>query len=130
MAARNFGNEIHTPQGRVTELFLRGPGNGAADITLTHGLGVSPTLTYAATGKYTITLTDKYAALLHISGSVLDATTEDDWTVVPLTDTVASTKTIQIAVFKGGAAAAITSDERLMVRIVLLDSSAVPVKGA
>ena len=129
MAARNFGQEIRVAQPGIFELFLKGPGNGAANITLTHGLGVSPTLTYAATGKYTITLSDKWAALLHVNGAVIDATTEDDWEVVVLSETVATNKTLQIAVFKGGAAAALTSDETLMLRLTLLNSSATPVKG-
>jgi hypothetical protein len=130
MAARNFGNETHVAQPGVFELFLKGPGAGAANITLTHGLGVNPTLVYAATGKYTITLSDKWAALLHYNGAVIDATTEDDWEVVVLTETVASTKTIQIAVFKGGTAAALTTDEILMLRLTMLNTSAIPVKGA
>ena len=129
MAARNFGQEIRVAQPGIFELFLKGPGNGAANITLTYGLGVSPTLTYAATGKYTITLSDKWAALLHFNGAVIDATTEDDWEVVVLSETVATNKTIQIAVFKGGVAAALTSDEILMLRLTLLNSSATPVKG-
>ena len=129
MAARNFGQEISVAQPGIVELFAKGPGNAAADITLTHGLGMSPTLTYAATGKYTVTLSNKYATLLHVVGTVQDATTEDDWEVVVVAEDVASAKTIQIACFKGGAATALTSDEKLMLRITLINSSALPVKG-
>jgi len=115
-------------RGLVT-LYLKGPGNGTGNITLTRGLGASTTVVRNSTGTYTITLSDKYAALLCVSGCVIDATTPDDWEVIVAAETVSTNKTIQIGVYKGGAAADLSSDEQIMLQIVLSNSSVIPVKG-
>lgn len=130
MAARNFGNELKIAVPGLTALFLKGTGAGAADITLTYGMGMSPTLDQTGTGLYTLTLKDKYTALVHANLEVIDATTPDDWDVRVVSETVSTTKLINIAVFKGGTLADLSTDEKISGILVLLDSAAKPVKEA
>ena len=136
MAARNFGNEIHVAQPRLTELFIKATGNGTSNMTATYGLGCSPTISRSSAGVYVITLTDKWAALMDWSYSIQDSgTATDSYTVKLTAETVASNKTVTIQVLKETAAAhAVTADlsssQILTLRLVLLDSSALPVKGA
>ena len=130
MAARNFTEMQLTMVRGLRTLFGKGPGNGTGNITLTHGLGMSPTLTRTGAGAYTITLTDKYNHLLNFLANVVDPTTPDDWTVNMVAETVASTKTVTIACYKGGVAADLSSDETLMFQVVMSDHSGLPVKGS
>lgn len=126
-----FGNdEQHVKEAGVWRLFLKGTGAGAADITLTRGLGINPTVDQTGTGLYTITLTDKWKALLHADFNVIDTTTPDEWVVNLAEELVSTSKTIKIAVFKGGTLADLSTDEVLTGEIVLTNSSLVPVKGA
>ena len=70
-------------------------------------------------GLYTVTLEDKWAGLLGFDACVMDATSPDEWQVVVVSQTVATTKTVVIQVFKGGAAADIQSDDKLYFEITL-----------
>ena len=78
-------------------------------------------------GKFTITLKDKWAGLLSVKSCVIDTTTPDDWEVLVVSETVATTKLIVIQVLKGGAAAAPTDDEQVFLEIVLATSNMKPV---
>lgn len=56
--------------------------------------------------------------LLMFKGTVVDATTPDDWVVVVTGDGVAGDGTVQFAVFKGGTLTDLTTDEKLMLKVV------------
>ena len=132
MAARNFGNELKVAQPGLTALFLKGAGGGAdTNFTLTYGLGFNPTVAQqgaSGSGVYNITLTDNWAALIFTSFNVIDTGTIDDWEVI--VDVDLTTKVVAIQVFKGGVAADLPTTATLMGVMVLLDSAALPVKGA
>lgn len=127
MAARNFVHPLALQRSMVL-LAGGGTGAGAADLTGVVGVGFAATAPFdqTGTGLYTITLADKHNALLFLSGTVIDATTPDDWEVVVVSETVATDKKINIAVFKGGALADLSTDEKLRVLIVLSNTAQVP----
>jgi hypothetical protein len=123
MAARNLKRNIahFTPAPIV--IFGKGTGAAAADLTALVSAGAIASIAYTATGRYTITLADKYNSLLWVAGCVIDATTPDDWEVCVVSETVSSTKTILIAVFKGGTLTDLTTDEKLLLNIVCSNSA-------
>lgn len=57
--------------------------------------------------------------LLMFKGTVIDATTPDEWQVVVTGDGVASDGTVQFAVFKGGALTNLSTDEQLLLKAVV-----------
>lgn len=123
MAARNFRDGIQTLHPEVKKIWVTGTGAGAANLTalVTAGGGVV-SIAETATGKYTVTLSDKFNRLLQVTGTVIDPTAPDDWEVGVVSESVASAKTIAIAVWKGGAATDLTSDEKLMLEITVSNS--------
>ncbi len=128
MAARAFNNEISVAQPGLFELFLKGVGNTINNITLDYGLGFNPTVVRTGPGAYTITLTDTWNACMGAWFNVVDTGTIDDWEVI--IDTDLASKTIAIQVFQGGLAADLPTTATLVGRVVLLNSTAKPVKGA
>lgn len=123
MAARNFA-PIRCMQRDHVILFAGGTGAGAADLTAIvgkAGLKQSGTdqINQTGTGLYTVTLADKYNSLAFFSAIVIDATTPDDWAVQVVSEDVDGAKTIDIAVFKGGALTDLTTDEKIRMMIVL-----------
>lgn len=74
-------------------------------------------------GLYTITLEDKWGGLLGFDATVMDATSPDEWQVVVVSEAVATTKTIVVQVFKGGAVADLQADDTLYFEIVLSNAS-------
>jgi hypothetical protein len=130
MASRNFTDIQNTLVRRSVKLFAKGTGAGAANITLTLGVGMSATLAYGATGIYTLTLSDKYAYLLSVGAGVIDAGAATDvWVIKPTAETVSSTKTVVFQALKGGAATALTSSQQVWIELSLMDSSAKPLVG-
>ncbi len=125
MAARSFTANMFALQKDVVKLFVKGVGAGAADLTGVVGPGVASLKYNSATGKVKVTLQDTYNALLMVSAMVIDATTPDDWEVTVEAEAVATaaTKTISLAVFKGGTLTDLTSDETLMLEITLRNTS-------
>lgn len=130
MAARNFA-PIRCMQRDAVILFGGGTGAGAADLTGIVGkAGLkqsgSDQINQTGTGLYQITLADKYHDLLFFSAMVIDATTPDDWEVVVVSEDVDGAKTIDIAVFKGGSLADLTTDEKLRFMAVLKNGNQGP----
>ncbi len=130
MAARNFA-PIRCMQRDVVVLYAGGTGAGAGDLTGVVGkAGLkqsgSDQFNQTGTGLYQVTLADKYHDLLFFSGLVLDATDPDDWEVVVVSEDVAGAKTIDLAVFKGGALTDLTTDEKLRCQIVLKNGNQGP----
>jgi hypothetical protein len=62
---------------------------------------------------------------LNVIGNVIDVTTPDDWEVNVTTD-LTSNLTIGIAIYKGGVAADLSTDEKLLLTIILQDSAVKP----
>lgn len=113
----------------IVELFLKSVGNTASNMTTTYGLGMSTTITRNSAGTYGITLSDKYAALIHATFNVIDAGTVDDWTVNIVSEAVATTKIIVITVFKSGTAADLPTTATLTGQITLSNTAIIPIKG-
>ncbi len=120
MAARSF-TEMKALQKDVVQLFCKGVGAAAADLTGLVGPGVSSVAYNSATGKLLVTLADTYNALLFCAGAVIDPNSPDDWEVTVDAETVATkaTRSISLSIWKGGALANLTTDETLMLMIVL-----------
>lgn len=123
MSARNLKRNLSHFHPEPILLFGKAVGAGAANLTGLVGPGIASINYNAATGKVKITLEDKYNSLLWCDGVVMDATTPDDWEVVIEAETVASTKTITLAIFKGGALTDLTTDETLFLQIFVSNSS-------
>lgn len=126
MAVHNFA-PVRALQREVVELYLKCTGAGGTSnptIDTGAGKGVTSIIYNSATGKYKVTLDQKYAGLLFVSGTVIEPSSVDDWEVVVEAETVATTKTISLAVFKGGTLAALTTGEKLLLEIVLKNVSA------
>lgn len=100
------------------------------DPTSVMGKGVESVLastTLGEDGLYTITLSTQFAGLLAVKSCVIDTTSADDWEVLVVSETVATTRQIVIQTLKGGAVAELTDDEKLCLEVVLATSSMKPV---
>lgn len=122
MTINQFVEQQYTNLGGVTTLYGRGTGAGALTLTSVKGPW---TFTYVSTGKYTITLNRKFAGLLDFTGTVIDVTTPDDWEVFLATD-LTSNNAISFLVYKGGTLADLSTDEKILLRVVLQDSAVKP----
>lgn len=122
MAARNLRrNYSHFTPAPVT-IFAKAIGAAGASPTSLVAPGVK-SFVWNSTGNYTLTLEDKYNKFLSLIGNVVDPTAPAQWVINVLAETVASTKTIQIVVYKAGVAADLTSDETVVLRITVSNSS-------
>lgn len=121
MAARNLKRQIAHFVPDPIMIFAKALGAAGANPTALVAPGVA-SIVWTATGRYTVTLEDKYNTLLQCLGNVFDATSPDDWEVNGVSETVATTKTILLAIFKGGALADLTTDDTLRLTIVLSNS--------
>lgn len=122
MSARNLKRNIShfTPEPIV--IFGKGTGAGAANLTALVAAGIT-SIAQTATGRYTVTLEDKYNSLLWCAGQVIDATTPDDWQTNVISEDVAGTKTILLIVTKSGTETNLTTDEKLMLHIIVSNTS-------
>ena len=127
MGARNLTSKQFSLERNVVRLFAKAIGAGAANPTGVKGKGISA-ITRTGTGLYTIALQDWWPALLMASFVVIDPTSTDDWEVSIVSETVAtaSTKAVNIAVFKSGAAADLSTDETLKLELVLSNTKSLP----
>jgi hypothetical protein len=124
MAAHNWA-PLRALDRESVILFGGGTGAGAADLTAIKGIGVT-SITRTGAGLYTITLKDKYNSFLYLGGQVIDPTAPDDWEVNVVSEAVLASKTIAIAVYKGGVAADLTADEKLKLFIALSNTAQSP----
>lgn len=122
MTINTFFNEQRVSLGGVVTLYGRGTGAGTSTLT---GVKGPWTITRTGTGAYTITLNRKFAGLLDFNGTVIDVTTPDDWEVF-LAGDLASNNAVSFLVFKGGAAADLSTDEKILLRVVLQDTTVKP----
>lgn len=114
--------EVMSAQSGVVMIFARGTGAGAANLTSVKGV---TSIAETATGKYTVTLDRKFQGLLMVSGVVIDPTSVDDWEVTLESD-LTSNQTFGILVTKSGTATDLTTDEKLLLQIVVQDTAAKP----
>ena len=124
MAARNLCALQALDRGAVL-IFGGGTGAAASALTAVKGAGVS-SIAETATGKYTITLTDKWNTFLFFSGVVIDTTTVDDWAVTVEEELVSTSKTVKILVTKSGTATDLTTDEKLKFMLAVSNTSQPP----
>lgn len=127
MSARALKMSMHHFVPEPCKIFARGVGAGAADLT---GLsanggsaGVASIKYNSATGKLLVTLEDKWTALQNVSAQVIDTTTQAQWVVNVDAETVASTKTITLSVWKAGSLANLSTDEVLLLEISVMNSA-------
>lgn len=126
MGARSLNRVQFTMERNVLRLFGRGTGAATSNLTGVKGAGVT-SIVRTGVGSHTITLADKWPGLLMFSASILDANaTPDDWEVTVVEELVATSKTIKIAIFKGGAATDLTTDRKLLFEAVLSNNTTPP----
>ncbi len=100
MGARNLTEKLFAMNRDSLVLTGKCVGNGAASPTGLKGIGVA-SVAWVSTGKYTITLSDKWAALLNFTSVVINSAATTLSVVFVSAETVATNRTITIEVFGG-----------------------------
>lgn len=131
MAARSttlFSKTFNREQNTITAKCV---GNAGANPTSVRGLGVA-SITWVSTGKYLVTLQDKWNALLQCEANVLDSTGTKHFRITPSAETLSSGgKTITLEVFSGATTVAPTradlaATETLMLTLTLSNTAQKP----
>lgn len=127
MAVNQFYCETFQNLPGVTMIHVRATGAGAANMTGIKGNGLSTTVPIVRTGVglHTVTLNRKFAGLLNVVANVIDVTSPDDWEVNLTTD-LTNNQTFGIGISKAGVAAELSTDEKLLMTIILEDSATKP----
>ena len=125
MGARNLNRVQFTLERDVVRIFGRCTGGDTSNPTGVKGKGVTSIARTANT--LTITLADKWNGLLMFNANVIDSGTPDDWEFVLSAETVASTKTLVVKVFKGGTAADLPTTAVLLFEVVVCNNAQKPV---
>jgi hypothetical protein len=125
MGARTLIGKQYTLERDVVRLYGMGIGAGAANLTGVKGKGIT-SIVRTGVGAHTITLANKWNGFLNFAACIVDTTTPDDWEVTLVEELVATSKTIKIAIFKGGTAAELTTDELIKFEIVLSNTAQKP----
>lgn len=130
MGARNGTENTYTLMRDLWKLFGKCVGNGAANPTGLKGLGIT-SIVWVSTGKYTITLDDKWAALVNFSASVLNSAGTTLSQCFLEAETVSTTKTLTLHVFGGATAVAptrrdLTSADTLRFEVTLSNTVQTP----
>jgi len=124
MSINGFFSEEQQNVPGVVMLHARGTGAGTSDLTAVKGNGVA-SITRTGVGTHRITLARKMQGLLNVIGNVIDVTTPDDWEVNVLTD-LTNNLTVDIAIYKGGTAADLSTDEKLLLTLIVQDTAVKP----
>jgi hypothetical protein len=122
MGSHNFA-PVRALDRELVILAAKATGAGAANLTNISARCGVVSIVRTGAGLYTVNLDTRYQELRHLSYNVVDPTAPDDWTVNITTDLVANGNSFGIAVYKGGVAADLTTDEKLTLEIVLKNSS-------
>lgn len=131
MAARTGTNNSYMLARNVYTILGKCVGAGTANPTALKGKGIA-SVTRTALGKYTITLQDKWAALLSLDLSFIDSTGAIQFTYNIVSETVsATTKAINITVFSSATAVApgiadLAATTTMKMCIMLSNSSQIP----
>lgn len=121
MASRNF-HRTQALEPEVKTLFATVTIGSSGAVTSTVSAGVS-SVAKSATGRYTVTLQDKYVRLLHVSVTHLNSTSEDlQWQVTA--EDVDVAKTVALASHVAGADTNPASGTKLLIRIDLKNTTA------
>ena len=115
----------YTAEPDVVRLFGRGTGASTSALTSVKGKGIA-SIARTGVGAHTITLSDRWEGFLMFSACVIDPGSTDDWEVTVVEELVASSKTVKIAVFKGGTAADLTTGEKILFEIVVSRTDQLP----
>ena len=131
MAARNFTEQAHTMQRGVVKLFCTatGGGSGAQTFTLTNNAGsavASVVQADSGAGVVTITLADKYAALLgaHVTIGHATYSTINEYVGNFTSEAVSSSKTVVFSFGTvAGEAADLPASTILLIELTLKNTS-------
>jgi hypothetical protein len=129
MAARNFTVVSYTLNRDQIELTGKCTGAGAANPTALRGLGMASIVRTGA-GRYTITLSDRYAGLLFADFNVMSST-PTLFNAVPVSEAVNSaapaSRTVTLMTTNAaGTATDITTTETLLISLKLSNSLQTP----
>lgn len=130
MGIHNMTDRRYALERDVVEIYGRCTGAGAANPTAVKGKGIV-SITRSGVGLYTITLDTPWMALLDFNPIVVGPTATGHWEVNVVSETLSSTKTINIAVWGAATATApalkdLTAAERLQFTITASNSTQVP----
>lgn len=132
MAARNATHMNYTMNREQVTLTGKCVGNAAASPTALKGIGIA-SVVFVSTGKYTLNLQDKYAALLLFKYGVIDssATKHFNVTVSAVTTNAAGKTALTLEVFSGTTTVAPTranlvSTETLCFELTMSNTVQVP----
>lgn len=130
MAARNLNHGVKTFLREVVKIYGKCVGAAGANPTGVKGLGIT-SITWVSTGKYLITLEDKYNALLNADFRVIDSTGLRHYSFSITSQTVSTTKLITVEVYAGASTVAPTradlaATDTLLVTLELSNTQQVP----
>lgn len=124
MSARNYSDRRYSLERDVVDIFLRGTGANAANLTNVKGKGIA-SITRTGAGAHTITLSDNYNGMLMFQAMVIDPTGPVGWDVICTQDL--SSKTVKLAIFNvAGVATDLSPDEKLLVKMTFSNSVQTP----
>jgi hypothetical protein len=121
MANRKF-EKVQALEKEIKHLYAELTIGASGAVTLTRGTGIASVVKESAAGTYTLTLQDKYTRLMWAGVTVQSASAED-LVVHLVSETVASTKTVQIRCTAVATAANPASGDKLFVKLELKNSS-------
>ena len=120
MASRAFFDRFLTLEEEVIYLFAQiTVGSSGAIASTDRGKGVT-SVVETGTGRYTLTLDDKYARLLWADAQVMRATGTVDLKLLTNLETVASTKTVEFGVTKSSDGTVVDAASGDIIRFVLV----------
>lgn len=127
MASRNLSDEQYALERDTVKLYARGVGAATSNLTGVKGKGIT-SIVRTGTGAHTITITDQWNGLLAFSACIIDPGTTDDWEVTVVSEAVAhaTTRELKIAIFKGGTATDLSTDETILMEITVSNTAQLP----
>lgn len=130
MAARTTTFINHTMNREQVTLTAKCVGAAGANPTSVRGIGIA-SITWVSTGKYKVTLQDKYAALLKYHASVIDSTGLRHYSITASAEDVATGKTVTLEVFAAETTVAPTradleTTDTLLLELVLSNTQQKP----
>lgn len=103
----------------------RGTGANTSALTSVKGKGIA-SIARTGAGAHTITLSDKWNGFLMFSAAIISSATADDYEVTVVEELVATSKTVKIAIFKGGTAADLQTTDKILFEIVVSKTAQKP----
>ena len=125
MGARTLIGKQYSLERDVVRLYGMGVGAATSNLTGVKGKGIT-SIVRTGVGLHTITLANKWNGFLMADFCIIDATTPDDWEVTVVEELVATSRTVKIAIFKGGTAADLSTDEKIKFELVLSNTVQLP----